>query len=318
VRGPAQGARARAPTLSSASSEPEGVPLSHATDEAGPDLRRIPPQRGGWPGRLQDVLESARFQHAITGLIVANAITLGLETSPRVMEVAGGPIRALDRIFLSVFVLELVAKLGVYRTRFHRDPWNLFDAVVIGIALLPATGGFSVLRSLRVLRALRLVSAVPSMRRVVGALLHALPGMGSIASLLALVFYVFSVMATRLFGGSFPEWFGTLGRSAYSLFQIMTLESWSMGIVRPVMEIHPLAWLFFVPFIVVTAFTVLNLFIGIVVDAMQSQHAAEHEAEARALESLEQQGSDERASILQELRALRAEVTALRREGREA
>ena len=236
------------------------------------------------------------------------------------MELAGGLLQTLDRLLLSVFVLELLLKLVVYRTRFHRDPWNLFDFTVIGIALVPASGSFSVLRALRVLRTLRLVSAVPSMRRVVGALLHAIPGMGSIAALLAVIFYVFAVMATKLFGEAFPAWFGSVGLSAYTLFQVMTLESWSMGIVRPVMKVFPQAWLFFVPFIVMTAFTVLNLFIGIIVDAMQSQHAAERQAEADAREALDRQGADDRAAILEELRTLRADIAELKlvRAGNEA
>jgi voltage-gated sodium channel len=275
-------------------------------------LRRIPPRQSGAIGRLQDILESARFQYAITGLIVLNAITLGLETSPAVMEVAGGPLGVLDRSILAVFVLELLAKIVVYRTRFHRDPWNVFDFIVVGIALVPATGSLSVLRALRILRVLRLVSAVPSMRRVVGALLHAIPGMASIIALLALIFYVFSVMATNLFSEAFPAWFGSVGSSAYTLFQIMTLESWSMGIVRPVMEVYPYAWLFFLPFILVTSFTVLNLFIGIVVDAMQSQHEAEREAERAAEAAVVAQGQSDRAEILSEIKALREEIAALK------
>lgn len=241
-------------------------------------------------------------------LIMINAITLGLETSPTVMGAIGAELMLLDQIILGVFVVELMAKLVVYRTRFHRDPWNLFDLAIVTIALLPATGSLSVLRALRILRVLRLVSAVPSMRRVVGALLAAVPGIASILGLLSLLFYVFSVMATKLFGADFPEWFGSIGASAYSLFQIMTLESWSMGIVRPVMEVYPLAWVFFVPFILVTSFTVLNLFIGIVVDAMQRQHEA---GEADALTTLAEKNRSERAEILAELRSLRLEIAEL-------
>ncbi len=274
-------------------------------------LRRIAPRQAGWRGRVQDVLESAGFQQTITGLIVLNAVTLGLETSPAAMETAGPVLLGLDRALLSVFVAEIVTKLVVYRTRFHRDAWNVFDLVVVGLALLPTTGGLSVLRGLRVLRTLRLISAVPSMRRVVGALLHAVPGMGSIVALLGVIFYVFSVMATKLFGATFPEWFGSVGSSAYTLFQIMTLESWSMGIVRPVMTAHPFAWAFFVPFIVITAFMALNLFIGIIVDAMQSQHEAEQRSEREAQEAADKKGADDRATILEELSALRREVAAL-------
>ena len=146
------------------------------------------------------------------------------------------------------------------------------------------------------------------MRRVVGALLAAVPGIASILGLLSLVYYVFSVMATKLFGADFPEWFGTIGASAYSLFQIMTLESWSMGIVRPVMQTYPLAWAFFVPFILITSFTVLNLFIGIVVDAMQRQHEA---GEPDAQETTAEELRSERSEIMSELRALRLEVAQL-------
>ena len=273
------------------------------------ELRQIPPRHTGWRGRLQALLESRRFQRTITILIAINAVTLGLETSKTAMALAGDVLVTLDRLILSVFVIELLAKIAVYRTRFHRDPWNVFDSVVVGIALMPATGNLSVLRAMRILRVLRLVSAVPSMRRVVSALLHAIPGMGSIVALLTLVFYVFSVMATKLFAASFPDWFGTVGESAYTLFQVMTLESWSMGIVRPVMEVYPMAWAFFLPFILITSFTVLNLFIGIIVDAMQSQHPADQDADRSATDAA---AEEDRATILAEIRALRAEVAALK------
>ena len=274
-------------------------------------VRRIPPRQAGWLGRLQDLIENATTQKIIAVLIALNAVTLGLETSERAMVAAGEVLRVLDRTLLLIFTAEILAKLLIYRTRIHKDPWNVFDILVIGIAWMPATGNLSVLRALRILRVLRLISAVPSMRRVVTALLHAIPGMGSIVALLALVYYVFSVMATKLFGPAFPEWFGTIGASAYSLFQIMTLESWSMGLVRPVMEIFPYAWAFFVPFILVTSFTVLNLFIGIIVDAMQSQHQAEAEEAAVAEDKAR---AADNAQILEELRALRREVADLKRD----
>ena len=255
--------------------------------------------------RIEPVLCSRRFERFITGLIVLNAITLGLETSKPAMAAAGTWLMLADQIILAIFVVEIAARMLVKGLRFWRDPWCLFDFFVVGIALVPSTGNLSVLRALRIIRALRLISTVESMRRVVGGLLHAIPGMGSIVALLGLIFYVFSVMATKLFAADFPQWFGTIGESAYSLFQIMTLESWSMGIVRPVMETHPWAWAFFVPFILVTSFTVLNLFIGIIVDAMQSQHEAEEKAEKEAQAA-------ELDEILREVRALREEVRGLR------
>jgi voltage-gated sodium channel len=275
-----------------------------------PATRKIAPSWDGLRGRIQGILESAIFQKAIIALIIVNAVTLGLETSDTAMHLAGSLLILLDKMILAIFVAELLAKAYVYRLRFHKDPWNLFDLTVVTIALLPAVGSLSVLRALRILRVLRLVSAVPSMRRVVDGLLTAIPGIASIIGLLSLVFYIFSVMATKLFGEDFPEWFGSIGASAYSLFQIMTLESWSMGIVRPVMLEFPMAWLFFVPFILVTTFTVLNLFIGIVVEAMQRQHES---GDSEARDAIAAESRDERAMILAELRELKGQIAALKR-----
>lgn len=219
---------------------------------------------------LKNIVESRSFNALITFVIVVNAITLGLETSPRAMETAGPLLLTIDAGALWTFTIEIALKLWVHRARFFRGGWNVFDFAIVAIAWLPAAGPLSVLRALRIMRVLRLVSVVPQMRTVVGALFKALPGMGSILAVLVLVFYVAAVMATKLFGGAFPEWFGSIGASMFSLFQIMTLESWSMGIVRPIMDVHPGAWLFFVPFIVMTTFTVLNLFIALIVNSMQS------------------------------------------------
>lgn len=254
---------------------------------------------------LEKILKSNRFEWAITLLIIINAITLGMETSKELVEKFGGILQFIDQTVLYIFVVELLAKLVVYRQRFFLNPWNIFDFVIVTIALLPSSGALSVMRALRILRVLRLISIVPTLKRVVGAFIEALPGMGSIFLLMGLVFYVFAVMATKLFGDGFPDWFGTLGASAYSLFQIMTLESWSMGIVRPVMEVHPWAWAFFVPFILCTTFTVLNLFIGVIVSAMQQEHESTADADRQAIH-------DETAEILLEVKALRAEVKSLK------
>ena len=266
------------------------------TDHSSPTLR----------GRLAAIAENLLFQRVIIALIVVNAVTLGLETSPEVMAAAGPVLVMLDHALLTVFVIELAIRIGAYGRGFFRDPWSLFDFVVVGLALAPSTGNFSVLRALRVLRVLRLITAVPQMRRVVGGLLSALPGLGAVVAVLALMFYVAGVMATQIFGDAFPGWFGTLPKSLYSLFQIMTLESWSMGIVRPVMEVYPYAWAFFVPFILIATFTMLNLFIAVVVNAMQSYH----EMEAEHSEA----SHTEHAELLAEVRALRAELQALKSE----
>jgi voltage-gated sodium channel len=225
--------------------------------------------------QTSDFLDRPIIRQGIIAVILFNAVVLGLETSPAVMATAGTLIQTLDMICLAIFTVEIAAKLFAQGGRFFRNGWNLFDFVVVGISLLPLTQGVSVLRALRILRVLRVISVAPSLRRVVEGFVTALPGMGSVFLLMGIIFYIGSVIATKLFGGAFPEWFGNLPLSAYTLFQIMTLESWSMGIVRPVMEIFPYAWAFFVPFILVTTFAVVNLLVGLIVNSMQDAHHAD-------------------------------------------
>lgn len=250
--------------------------------------------------RLRELVDAPRFQQVIIGIILVNAVTLGCETSPALVAEHGALLHAADRIALAVFTLELAARLYAHGPRFFRDPWNCFDAVIVGLALLPTSGPFAVLRALRILRALRLISAIPSMRRVVGALLGALPGMASIAALLGLILYVGSVIATKLFSAVAPEYFGDLGDSLFTLFQVMTGEAWS-EVARSVMEAEPLAWIFFIGYIAVTTFTVLNLFIAVTVSAMESQVAREHEIAEE----------NQTTILLAEIQQLREEVRAM-------
>ena len=258
--------------------------------------------------RIGAIVEHSRVQNFIMAIIVLNAVSLGMETSGVITAKFGAALHAFDLFALTVFCVEIGAKLIHRDLRFFKDGWNVFDFLVVAIALIPASGPLAVLRALRILRALRLLTVVPAMKRVIGALLAALPGMGSVFSIIFLVFYVAAVLATNFFSATFPQWFGSIGGSLYTLFQIMTLESWSMGIVRPVMEIHPYAWAFFVPFIMITTFAIVNLFIGIIVDAMQSQHTVEQDSfDAGNKELLAGE-----AMILAEIKALRAEVQALR------
>ena len=252
------------------------------------------------------LVASSRFEALIIALIALNALTLGLETNADLMSRWGHALTAIDLAVLAVFVAEIAARLIADFRGFWRDPWRIFDFAIVGFALLPLAGALSVMRAFRILRVLRLIPRIRSMRRVVVGLLQALPGIGSIVLLLGLIFYVFSVIATKLFAADFPAWFGSLGKSAYTLFQVMTLESWSMGIARPVMQQYPYAWALFIPFILISSFTVLNLFIGVIVDAMQS----EHEAEARAAR---QDLHGETEHILAEVRGLREEVQKLSR-----
>lgn len=228
--------------------------------------------------RIADLIDRPITQNIIMGVILFNAVILGLETSDAVMARAGGLISGLDTLCLAIFTFEILAKIYARGWSFFKSGWGLFDFVIIGISYSPAGAGLSVLRALRILRLLRVVSVVPSLRRVVEAFIMALPGMASVFFLTGIIFYIGSVIATKLYGDTFPQWFGSLGGSLYSLFQVMTLESWSMGIVRPVMDVHPNAWLFFIPFILVTAFAVMNLVVGLIVNSMQDAHAEEANA----------------------------------------
>lgn len=251
---------------------------------------------GDWRSRLAAKLDLAPVQHVLIGLILINAIILGMETSPNLMAAWGPWLMVADKTILAIFVLEITLRLMAHRMSYFRDPWNVFDFSVVAIALLPASGPLAVLRALRVLRVLRLITLVPSMKRVVGGLLSALPGLGSVSAIIGLIFYVSAVIATKLFGAAFPQWFGTLGDSAFTLFQVMTLESWAMGIVRPVMEIYPQAWVFFLIFILASTFTLLNLFIAVIVNAIQQ----------------EQPGDGRAPTIESELALLRNEISRLR------
>lgn len=234
-------------------------------------------------------IESKPIVRIIIGLIVFNAITLGLETDKVIFSDYGVLLKWLDTSFLSVFSIEILLKLFAYRWSFFKSGWNVFDFVIVTIAWIPASGPLSVLRAFRILRILRLLSVVPQMRRVISALGHSIPGMSSVIGVLILIFYVCAVLATKLFGQhpdpNMQEWFGTISASGYTLFQIMTLESWSMGIVRPTMDIFPWSGIFFIPFIIVTSFAVLNLFIGIIVDAMQMVQGENRQEDKAELKS---------------------------------
>ena len=236
--------------------------------------------------KIKIIIESNITTTVITILILLNAVILGLETEAYFSNNFGVILNWADKSILILFSFELLLKFYVYRVKFFHSGWNIFDLLIVIIAWLPTSGALTVLRALRILRVLRLISVVPQLRRVVSAIGYSIPGMVSVVGVLGLIFYVASVLATKLFGMHpdpfMQEWFGSIGASAYTLFQIMTLESWSMGVVRPTMELFPWAWAFFIPFIIITSFAVLNFFIGIIVDSMQiaqkdDQSYKEHE-----------------------------------------
>ena len=270
------------------------------------ELERIDPY--SLRARMRAVLETDEARNFILSVIVLNGILLGITTSQDLSPQSEYIVTIVDRAVIGIFVVEMFLKLYAYRMRFFAHAWNIFDLVVVLVSLLPQTDTLSVLRGMRVIRALRVMSAIPQMREVVKALVDALPGMGAVVLLLAVIYYIFGIMATLWFGEAFPQWFGTLGNSLYSLFQIMTLESWSMGIVRPVMEVFPWAWAFFVPFITMTAFAVLNLFIGLLVNTMQAAVEEQKEEEAEQMRELVR---SENAAVAEQIAVLHEDLARL-------
>lgn len=253
-------------------------------------------------GALRRLVDARWFRRSIIVLIVASAILLGLETVRALPTGLLAAIHTTNRLILGVFVVEVALRILAYRSAFFRDGWNLFDLAIVVAAVVPPPGPWQTLRALRILRVLRLVSSVPTLRRVVEGLLSALPGLASIIGLMLLLLYIAAVMATHLYRDISPEHFGDIGNSLFTLFQIMTLEGWP-DIARTVMDVQPLAWIFFTGYISVATFMVLNLFIGVVVSAIQSRIADELAAEAAGDESL-----------VREVAALRTEIAGLRGE----
>jgi voltage-gated sodium channel len=228
---------------------------------------------------LSNLINSLAFQRFIIVVILINAAILGLlatDLSPETYRL----LHIADMACLAIFIAELALKFIVMRTSMFKDPWNIFDLVVVGIALLPASGPLSVLRALRVLRLMRLVTVVPSMRRVVTGMFAAIPGGASVAAVLLIMYYVGSIIGVMLFRDVSPQHFGDLGTTFFTLFKMMTLEGWP-DIADDVMAKSPNAWIFFVIFIIFTTFTTLNLLFGIIVDAMNSTRE-EEEAKERA------------------------------------
>ena len=250
--------------------------------------------------KVTQLVDHPRFQHFIVALIVINSILIGLETSHTSMDKFGAIIDQIDLIILGVFIVEILLKVFAYRLGFFKNAWNLFDLAVILISVLPAANSFTVFRALRILRTLRLLKNMPKLRLIIESLLNAIPSIGWIAVLLMVIFYVFAVIGTNLFAVGYPEWFGTLGDTMFTLFQIMTLESWSSGIARPIIEEQPFAVIYFVInnrsgytrpiieeqpfaviyfviFILIATYTTLNIFIAVVVNTMNENHMKEIE-----------------------------------------
>ncbi|MEM1106951.1 MAG: ion transporter [Pseudomonadota bacterium] len=265
---------------------------------------------------LREGIESPWFVSVITGLIIANALILGALTFDLPPDLARF-LGALDQLIVYLFAAEIAVKLVIYRLDFFRSGWNWFDFLVVAVSLAPMGEGLSVLRALRVLRVLRLLHVVPMLRRITEALLKALPGMGAILAVLGLITYVAAVMATNMFGNTdtpeVQQLFGDLPSSAFSLFQVMTMDGWRFEVVQKVIDDgHPYAWAFFMVFIFLASFAVLNLFIALIVEALQAEQEALQEEQIDKLEEEAEEAHDEREEILSVLAELRDEIRDLK------
>ena len=221
--------------------------------------------------KVRRFVEGALFQNFILAVIIINSILLGVMTYPKIMTVAGPLLHLICNICVGIFTIEIILKLYVYGKNFFKSGWNNFDFIIVAISLVPTGSAFSsfrVFRILRALRALRLITQLEKLRVIVQAIIDSIPNVGWASVLLLIIFYIFSIMGTTLFAADFPDWFGSIGKSMYTLFQVMTLESWSMGIARPVISLHPFAWMYFISFILISSFIVMNVIVGVVVNAI--------------------------------------------------
>ena len=245
------------------------------------------------------------FEYFIIALILSNAVLLGIETIPRVMEHYERWIGIGHQVTLGVFIVEAALKMFARWPRPHhyfRDGWNIFDFSIIVLALVPATGGFAVIARLaRLMRLLRLVSAVPELRLIVTTLVRSIPGMLHIVVLMSLMVYIYAIIGYQLFHEHDPEHWRNLGIALLSLFRVVTLEDWT-DIMYKAMEYHPLTWMYFVSFVVLGTFVVINLFIAVVINNLD-------EAKQERLRKLEQAPTAD--SLLSELRATQQSLRRL-------
>jgi len=219
------------------------------------------------------ISESPSFQNAILAVIVANALLIGLATDPETLAHHQSLFGAFNALIQTVFVLEIGIRLTAYAPRVHRffaDGWNVFDFTVVALSLVPAVGPFAtVARLARLLRALRLVSIVPELRLIVGTMVRSIPSMGHVLLLLGLLLYVYAVLGVHLFREVDPEDWGSLPRAALTLFEMLTLEGW-VEVQDRSFAATQWAWVFYVTYVVLAVFVVVNLFIAIIINNLET------------------------------------------------
>lgn len=271
--------------------------------------------------KIKKFVENQAFQNFILGVIVFNCVLMGLQTSAVLTAKCGDLLNLLDNICLGIFIVELGLKIIAYNKNFLKDGWNIFDTIIVLMSLFSSMAFLSSLRIFRIFRVFRSLKALKSFRGfrmisslkklqvIIMAIVKSLPSIAWTGGLLLLVYYIFALMGVSFFGAAFPEWFGDLGKTMYTLFQVMTLESWSMGIARPVMEAYPAAWLYFVPFVLISSFIVMNVVVGIVVNAISEVTANDKQEEIK--DSAEENNENKSDRIQLEMQAIREHMENL-------
>lgn len=270
--------------------------------------------------KFREFVDSKLFNNFILVVIILNAVLLGLQTSKTITENMGGVLEVIDEIFLGIFILEMILKIIAFGLDYFKDGWNWFDMTIILVSVLSSLAFlsafrvfriFRVFRSLKAMRSMRMMSSLRHLRVIVQAIGRSIPSIAWTALLLVLIYYIFSIIGVSMFGEAFPDWFGNIGKSMYTLFQVMTLESWSMGISRPVMEVFGYAWMYFVPFVLISSFVVMNVVVGIVVNAI-SEVAEATKIEKKQAAALEETApADNNAKIAEEIAEVRKHLEEL-------
>ena len=217
---------------------------------------------------IVDLLNSNWMHGFIITLVLCNGVVLGLRTEASAAAHMGALLTFVDNLTIGILVVEVLTRFLVTGTRFFKRGWNIFDAVILSVSVYAIVYDIQVLEALRIMLLFRIIELIPTMKHVVEAIKRAVEGLTNAVILLLVVFYTFSVAATHLFGAIADEQFGNVGRAMFTLFQVMAFDNLG-DIIRPLMAKEPWAWAFFVVFLILTAFSILNLFIGIIVQAMQ-------------------------------------------------
>lgn len=265
---------------------------------------------------LKKLVDGKVFQGIILFVIIFNSVIMGVETIKGLSAGTLGALEMINNVCLWIFIIEMVIKLLAYGLNYFKDPWNWFDMIIIAISMLSglpfmaafrAVRVFRVLKSLKALRGTKLIGSVRHLQVIIGAIVKSIPSIMWTGILLMLIYYIFALIGVNLFGDAFPDWFGTIGKAMYTLFQVMTLESWSMGISRPVMELFPYAWAYFVPFVLLSSFIVMNVVVGIVVNAISEVTAD------TAKEEVEEPKVSEKA-LIEEIHSLKTQLDRLEKQ----